>query len=78
VATENELTDDQMGLVACAIRHPGFPPKPEYLPDCVRLVERGWLDRRMLEGYATFWLAAEGAKALEVDALTTLDSASQN
>jgi hypothetical protein len=30
-------------------------------------MERGWLDRRMIHGYVTFWLSADGAKALELD-----------
>ena len=60
------LTGDQLALVACAIRHPGFPPKPEYLPDCERLVERGWLDRKLIDGHVTFWLSRRGEAALEL------------
>ena|SRR5436190_9554250 len=64
---ERELTEDEKGLIACAIRHPGFPPKPEYLADCHRLTERGWLDRKLIHAYVTFWLSDKGAKALELD-----------
>jgi hypothetical protein len=44
-----DLTEDEKGLVACAIRHPeGFPVKAEYLADAHRLHERGWLDRDLI------------------------------
>ena len=39
-----------------------------YLADCERLVERGWLDRKLIHGYVTFWLSENGVKALELDA----------
>ena len=45
------LTEEEKGLVACAIQHPGFPPQAEYLPACERLVDRGWLDRKLIGGY---------------------------
>lgn len=72
------LTEDEKGLVACAIRHPGFPPKPEYLPDCERLVGRGWLDRKMIRGKATYWLSQRGVTALEVDGLMELEPGQVN
>ena len=28
---------------------------------------RDWLDRKLIHGYVTFWLWADGAKALELD-----------
>ena len=37
----DELTEDQKGLIATAIRYGQFPPKPEHLPDCHWLMERG-------------------------------------
>ena len=74
----DELSEDEKGLVACAIAHPGFPPKPEYLPDCERLRERGWLDRRMVDSLATYWLSEAGATAFEMSAMTTLEPGQQN
>jgi hypothetical protein len=72
------LTENEQGLVACAIRHPGFPPKPEYLADCERLVERGWLERKLIGGYVTFWLSAEGELALELGVPLSDAKASSN
>jgi len=72
------LTEDEQGLVACAIRHPGFPVKLQYLGDCHRLVERGWLQRKSIDGQLTYWLSAQGAKALELDGLRTPESGQQN
>ena len=63
---ERELTEDELGLVACAIRHPGFPAKPEYLPECEHLRERGWLDRKLIAGEVTWWLSSRGVLALEL------------
>ena len=73
-----QFTQDELGLIACAIRHPGFPPKPEYLPDCERLVSRGWLERRLTEEHATFYLSAQGAKALELNGVIHEAQASTN
>ena len=64
--------------VACSICHPGFPPKPQYLADCHRLMERGWLDRKLIAGYVTFWLSEQSAKALELDGLQTVEPDQQN
>lgn len=60
------LTEDELGLVACAIQHPRFPVKPEYLPDAERLVQRGWLTRELVGGEVTFGLSQQGVTALEL------------
>ncbi len=60
------LTEDEQGLIATAIRHPGFPCQPQYLADCHRLFERGWLDRKLIGGQLTWSLSARGAHALEL------------
>jgi hypothetical protein len=72
------LTEDEKGLVACAIRYGGFPPKPLYLADCHRLMERGWFERRLVEGEITFWLSAEGELALELGVPLSDAKASSN
>jgi hypothetical protein len=52
------LTADEKGLIACAIQHPnGFPVKPEYLADCERLSERGWLDRQVVDDQIVWTLS---------------------
>jgi hypothetical protein len=62
-----DLTEDEKGLVACAIQHPeGFPVKPEYLADAHRLHERGWLDREMISGQVVWSLSVGGHTALEL------------
>jgi hypothetical protein len=61
------LTEDEKGLVACAIRHrEGFPVKPEYLPDAHRLHERGWFDRRLIADQIVWGLSEAGYAALEL------------
>jgi hypothetical protein len=75
---DDELTQDQLGLIACAIRHPGFPPKPEYLPDCERLVTRGWLDRQLTDEFVTFRLSRAGVMALELGGAVDEATASTN
>ena len=62
----DELTEDQKGLVATAIRHGPFPPRPEYLPDCHRLYERGWFDIGLTDDDVLFSLSASGVTALEL------------
>ena len=62
-----ELTEDELGLVACAIQHPeGFPVKPQFLADAHRLYERGWLDRRLVEDEIVWTLSDRGVTALEL------------
>ena len=64
---DSELTEDEKGLVACAIQHPeGFPVKPEYLPDAHRLHERGWLERRLMHEHIVWRLSDGGYAALEL------------
>ena len=63
---ERELTEDEKGLVATAIRYGPFPPRPEFLPDCERLTERGWFDRSLTAGHVVFALSAAGVTALEL------------
>jgi hypothetical protein len=60
------LTDDEKGLVACAIRYGSFPPRPEYLPDCERLADRGWLERTVTDEAVLFGLTNPGVAALEL------------
>jgi hypothetical protein len=64
--TDEHLTSDELGLIACSIRYGPYPPKPEYLPACHRLVERGWLERRFIGDELTFGLSATGVTALEL------------
>jgi hypothetical protein len=62
-----DLTEDEKGLVACAIRHPeGFPVKAEYLADAHRLHERGWLDRDLIADQVAWKLSVGGYTALEL------------
>jgi hypothetical protein len=63
---ERELTEDELGLIACAIRYGPFPPRPEYLADCHRLFERGWLERTVSDDAVLFGLSARGVTALEL------------
>jgi hypothetical protein len=63
---ESTLTEDEKGLVATAILHGPFPPKPEYLPDCHALYERGWFDLSLTDEYVLFSLSATGVTALEL------------
>jgi hypothetical protein len=45
----------------------GFVPKPEMLPECERLREAGWLERRMLDnGDASYWWTREAETALDM------------
>jgi hypothetical protein len=67
------LTEDQVRLVATALAYGPFPPKPEYLPDCHRLAERGWFDYILTEKSIVCQLSERGMKALEIDA--SLDAA---
>ena len=60
------LTEDELGLIATAIRHGPFPPKPEYLADAHHLYERGWLDRRSIADHLVFSLSDRGVLALEL------------
>ena len=62
----DELTEDQKGLVATAIRYGPFPPKPEYLPQCHRLYERGWFDIGLTDDRVVFSLSTPGVTALEL------------
>ncbi len=63
---EGELTEDQLGLVATAIRYGPFPPRPEYLPDCHRLHERGWFDLDTADDKLVYSLSTAGVTALEL------------
>ena len=60
------MSNEECGLIATAIRHGPYPPRPEYLPACHRLAERGWLVRRFIRGELTFGLSATGVAALEL------------
>ena len=42
-------------VVATAIRYGPFPPRPEYLPDCHRLHERGWFDVGLTDDRGRLW-----------------------
>ena len=61
-----ELSEDQKALVATAIRHPtDFAVRDQYLADCHRLHERGWLDRELTD--EIYWtLSAAGHTALAI------------
>ena len=61
-----ELSEDERGLVATAILHGRFPPKPEYLPACHRLYKRGWFDLEIVDDLVTFDLSERGVQALEL------------
>jgi hypothetical protein len=63
---EDNLTADQLGLIACAIRHGPFPPRPEYLADCHRLHERGWFDLRVTDEAVLFGLSDRCVTAMEL------------
>ncbi|HXV51982.1 MAG TPA: hypothetical protein VD765_02045 [Solirubrobacterales bacterium] len=65
-AAFDELTEDQKELVATAIRYGPFPPRPEYLPDCHRLHERGWFDIGLTDDHVFFSLSTQGEAALEL------------
>jgi hypothetical protein len=60
------LTEDEMGLISTAIRYGPFTPKPEYLADCHRLYERGWLDLGVTDDAVVFSLSQSGETALEL------------
>jgi hypothetical protein len=60
------LTDEEVGLISTAILHGPFPPKPDYLPTCHRLAERGWLERTLLADQVCFQLGERGVAALEL------------
>jgi hypothetical protein len=62
----DELTDDEKGLIATAIFYGPFPPKPEYLPECHRLYERGWFDIGLTDEHVVFSLIQTGVTALEL------------
>lgn len=62
----DQLTEDELGLVATAIRFGPFPPRPEYLADCHRLHERGWFDRQSTDENVVFGLSQAGVTALEL------------
>ncbi len=62
----DELTEDQMGLVATAIRYGPFPPRLEYLPQCHKLYERGWFDIGLTDDRVVFKLSTAGVTALEL------------
>lgn len=63
-----ELTEDEQALVATAALCGPFPPKAEYLPECHRLYERGWLDIGLTDNHVIFSLSRRGRMALELDA----------
>jgi hypothetical protein len=60
------LTQDELGLIACAIRYGRFEPQPQYLADAHRLYERGWLARASTEDGIVFSLSQQGVTALEL------------
>ena len=60
------MSDEELGLITTAIRYGPFPPKPEHLPACHRMAERGWLTRQILAGHLTFDLSPAGITALEL------------
>jgi len=63
-----ELTEDEKGRIATAIFYGPFPPKPDYLPQCHRLYERGWFDIALTDEYVVFSLSQTGVTSLELDA----------
>jgi hypothetical protein len=63
---ERELTGDETGLVATAIRYGPFPPKPKYLPGCHRLHERAWFDVGVPDDRVVFSLSTAGVTALRI------------
>jgi hypothetical protein len=60
------VTDEELGLIACAIRYGRFPPMPQYLPACHHLAERGWLTRHVTDTEVSFSLSDRGIAALEL------------
>jgi hypothetical protein len=67
--TENEL-DALFTAHALAAKDCGFVPKPEMLPECERLREDGWLERRMLDnGDASYWWTRGAEMALDLNTL---------
>lgn len=62
----DELSEDQKGLVATAIRYGPFPPRPEYLPQAHKLYERGWFDIGLTDDRVVFGLSTAGVTALEL------------
>jgi hypothetical protein len=61
------LTEDELGLVCCAIQYPeGFPVKNQYFADAHHLYERGWLDRQLIEDQVVWSLSDRGYTALEL------------
>jgi hypothetical protein len=53
-------------LISCAIRYGRFPPRPEHLPACHDLTERGWLTRHVDDEQVSFSLSTAGVTALEL------------
>jgi hypothetical protein len=62
----DELSEDQKGLISIAILHGEFEPRPEYLPDCHKLYERGWFDLRVTDDAVVFSLSQSGYTTLEL------------
>jgi hypothetical protein len=76
--TENEL-DALFTAHALAARECGFVPKPELLPECERLREQGWLERRMLDnGDASYWWTREAEMALDLNAVVASSRGREN
>jgi hypothetical protein len=44
-------------------------PKPEFLPECHALTERGWLSRRVEDAEVVFEMSNKGLTALALDGL---------
>jgi hypothetical protein len=66
VEDHNELTEDQKGLVACALFYGPIPVKPEYLPEAHRLYERGWFEILTSKDYLPFALSQTWRTSLEL------------
>jgi len=78
-----DLTADELDALftayALAAKDCGFVPKPEMLPECERLREQGWLERRMLDnGHASYWWTREAELALDLNALNQSVEGRQN
>jgi hypothetical protein len=63
---DNSLTEEEKGLIACAIFYGPFLPKPDYLPECHRLYERGWFDIGLTNEHVLFSLSQTGITSLEL------------
>jgi hypothetical protein len=70
------LTEDEVALVATAAFYGPFPPKPDYLPECERLAQRGWFVRGITEDSVVFTLSEAGKTALCLDEV--VDEASRD